>query len=46
MDCTTVVEAARQGANVIVAGTAILGAKEPGEAMRTMRAAVEAVSKA
>ena len=41
VDAATVAEAAACGANVIVAGTAILGAKEPGEAIRVLRAAID-----
>lgn len=41
MDCKTIEDAASKGANVIVAGTAILGALDPEEAMRVMRAAVD-----
>jgi ribulose-phosphate 3-epimerase len=41
VDANTVIIAAEYGANVIVAGTAILGAQEPGEAIRTLRAAVD-----
>lgn len=46
VDCVTVVEAAKQGANVIVAGTAILCASDPGEAMKVMRAEVDKAAKA
>lgn len=41
LDCTTVLEAAAQGANVIVAGTAILGAPDAGQVIRVMREAVD-----
>ncbi|KAG1660042.1 hypothetical protein FOA52_010027 [Chlamydomonas sp. UWO 241] len=41
VDCATVEDAAAKGANVIVAGTAILCAADPGEAMAVMRAAVD-----
>jgi ribulose-phosphate 3-epimerase len=37
----TVDQAAEAGANVIVAGSAIFGAKDPAEVIRTLREAVE-----
>lgn len=39
---STVGEVAAAGANVLVAGSAIFGAKDPGEVIRTLRAAVDA----
>jgi len=41
VDCKTIEDAAGKGANVVVAGTAILGAQDPEEAMRVMRTAVD-----
>lgn len=38
---STVADVAESGANVLVAGSAIFGAKEPGEAIATLRAAVD-----
>ena len=37
----TIDEAADAGANVIVAGSAVFGAADPGEVIRALRAAVE-----
>lgn len=37
----TVDQAARAGANVIVAGSAVFGARDPGEVIRVLRQAVE-----
>jgi ribulose-phosphate 3-epimerase len=37
----TIDEAAGAGANVIVAGSAVFGAKDPGEVMRILRQAVD-----
>ncbi len=41
VDVTTIETAAACGANVVVAGTAILGASDAGEAIRLLRAAVD-----
>lgn len=38
----TIDDAAEAGANVIVAGSAVFGAKDPGEVIRALRGAVEA----
>ena len=38
----TIDDAAEAGANVIVAGSAVFGAKDPGEVIRALRDAVEA----
>lgn len=37
----TIDDAAEAGANVIVAGSAVFGAKDPGEVIRALRGAVE-----
>lgn len=44
VDCNTVVEAAAQGANVVVAGTAILGAADPGAVIRMLRETIDQAS--
>ena len=44
MDCNTVVEAAAQGANVVVAGTAILGAADPGAVIHLLRETIDKAS--
>lgn len=41
VDPNTVVEAAAQGANVVVAGTAILGVADPGAVIRTLRETID-----
>jgi len=41
VDTTTVSVAAAYGANVVVAGTAIFGAPNPGEAISALRVVVE-----
>ncbi len=42
--CGTSPQAAQAGANVVVAGSAIFGAKDPARVMRTLRESVDAAA--
>lgn len=46
MSPKTIAEVAASGANVMVAGSAVFGASDPGEVIRQLRAAVDSAAAA